>query len=152
MLQRCWYSLSGGNTVRQDLIASRCGRSSRPPKVTGPTCSFSALRASSVFPRPRPGTSLSSITSTLGRPASRIHPPTSDRLRWSRLSADSLFVASIKTLSGLRSPTNREADSSTSCDATNAAEEDSSFCSAESGESGGRLGPGALLEDGCGCD
>lgn len=46
----------------------------------------------------------------------------------------------MKTLSGLRSPTNRDVDNSTSWEATKAADEASSFCSDDSGEMGGLAG------------
>lgn len=48
-----------------------------------------------------------------------------------------LLAASMKMLSGLRSPTNREADSSMSWEATSRAEEAPEvFCSGDSGEFG----------------
>ena len=47
-----------------------------------------------------------------------------------------LLAASMKMLSGLRSPTKREADSSMSWEATSRAEDDPEFCSGDWGEFG----------------
>lgn len=74
--------------------------------------------------------------------------PTSDRFRCRRESGEWVFVASMKTLSGLRSPTNRDVDNSTSWEATSAVDDASSFCSEDSGEMGSR--PGCDVLGGCG--
>lgn len=64
------------------------------------------------------------------------HVPMSDGLRRDG-SLAILLAASMKMLSGLRSPTNREVDSSMSCEATSRAEDAPEFCSGDcSGEFG----------------
>lgn len=78
---------------------------------------------------------LAASLSSSGRRAGS-HVPMSDGLRrdWSLAI---LLAASMKMLSGLRSPTNREADSSMSWEATSRADDAPEvFCSGDSGELG----------------
>lgn len=69
----------------------------------------------------------SSISVGLSAAGSLVHVPTSEWLRCK--GADLFWAASMKTLSGSRSPTNRDVDNSISWEATISAEAAASFWS-----------------------
>lgn len=118
---RC-SGLSGEEATLPDTVRTNNGRSSVRFEPAG---SWPCVEADC--------SRLASLSSSDRRTGS--HVPISDGLRRDG-SLAILLAASMKMLSGLRSPTNRDVESSMSWEATSRAEDAPEVCSGDSGEFG----------------